>query len=140
MQLVGAILFLTSAIALFYVAAGYPLVLALLARRPKPVFPKPFLPTVNVLLPVHNGAAWMRQKLESILALDYPRELMTILVISDGSDDGTDDIVREASTLLDDDDAYRAMASKVNPYGDGTARFKIVRRILEDAAPRSRSA
>jgi len=52
----------------------------------------------------------------------------------------TDDIVREASTLLDDDDAYRAMASKVNPYGDGTARFKIVRRILEDAAPRSRSA
>ena len=95
MQLVGAILFLTSAIALFYVAAGYPLVLALLARRPKPVFPKPFLPTVNVLLPVHNGAAWMRQKLESILALDYPRELMTILVISDGSDDGTDDIVRE---------------------------------------------
>jgi hypothetical protein len=26
------------------------------------------------------------------------------------------------------------MASKANPYGDGTARIKIVQRILEDAA------
>jgi UDP-N-acetylglucosamine 2-epimerase (non-hydrolysing) len=48
---------------------------------------------------------------------------------------GTDaaDIVAEASRLLDDQSAYRAMASKVNPYGDGTARIKIVRRILADA-------
>jgi UDP-N-acetylglucosamine 2-epimerase (non-hydrolysing) len=52
---------------------------------------------------------------------------------------GTDaaDIVTEASRLLDDQDAYRAMASKVNPYGDGTARIKIVRRILDDAGLRS---
>jgi len=48
---------------------------------------------------------------------------------------GTDaaDIVAEASRLLDDEVAYRAMASKANPYGDGTARIKIVQRILEDA-------
>ena len=48
---------------------------------------------------------------------------------------GTDaaDIVAQASRLLDDEGAYRAMASKVNPYGDGTARIKIVRRILDDA-------
>jgi UDP-N-acetylglucosamine 2-epimerase (non-hydrolysing) len=45
---------------------------------------------------------------------------------------GTDsqDIVREASLLLDDPTAYRAMANKVNPYGDGTARIKTVQRIL----------
>ncbi len=51
---------------------------------------------------------------------------------------GTDaaDIVAEASRLLDDEVAYRAMASKANPYGDGTARIKIVRRILEDAGLR----
>ena len=48
---------------------------------------------------------------------------------------GTDaaDIVGEGSRLLDDEDAYRAMASKANPYGDGTAAAKIVQRILEDA-------
>ena len=40
------------------------------------------------------------------------------------------DIVREASRLLDDRAAYEAMATRANPYGDGTARIKIVERIL----------
>ncbi len=45
---------------------------------------------------------------------------------------GTDavDIVREASRLLDDPAAYAAMANRVNPYGDGTAAQRTVRRIL----------
>jgi UDP-N-acetylglucosamine 2-epimerase (non-hydrolysing) len=40
---------------------------------------------------------------------------------------GTDEdaIVREASTLLDDADAYRAMARRHNPYGDGHASERI---------------
>lgn len=53
----------------------------------------------------------------------------TVRVI--GTDAAT--IVAEASRLLDDADAYHAMASKVNPYGDGTASRRIVRRILADA-------
>lgn len=47
---------------------------------------------------------------------------------------GTDseDILREASRLIDDPDAYEAMATRANPYGDGTAARRIVDRILED--------
>jgi UDP-N-acetylglucosamine 2-epimerase (non-hydrolysing) len=45
----------------------------------------------------------------------------------------TEDIVREASILLDNAAAYQAMANKVNPYGDGTASIKTVQRILRDA-------
>ncbi|MGA7180855.1 MAG: UDP-N-acetylglucosamine 2-epimerase (non-hydrolyzing) [Thiobacillaceae bacterium] len=45
----------------------------------------------------------------------------------------TEDIVREASILLDNAAAYQAMANKVNPYGDGTASIKTVQRILQDA-------
>ena len=45
----------------------------------------------------------------------------------------SDRIVAEASRLLDDPDAYQAMSTRANPYGDGTAAIKIVRRILEDA-------
>lgn len=52
----------------------------------------------------------------------------TVKVI--GTDSET--IVKEASRLLDDESAYREMASKVNPYGDGTAAVKIVQRILEN--------
>jgi UDP-N-acetylglucosamine 2-epimerase (non-hydrolysing) len=48
---------------------------------------------------------------------------------------GTDaaDIVREASRLLDDPAAYAAMAQRINPYGDGTASVRTVRRILQMA-------
>ena len=50
--------------------------------------------TVSVILPVHNGERWIRAKLESIQALDYPPELVEILVVSDGSTDTTENIVR----------------------------------------------
>jgi UDP-N-acetylglucosamine 2-epimerase len=39
------------------------------------------------------------------------------------------DIVREATRLLRDQAAYRAMAAAVNPYGDGTAGRQIVRHL-----------
>lgn len=85
-----------SAAFVLYIVFGYPLWLALLARyRERPVLKRPETPTVSVLLPVRNGAAWLDQKLRSILALDYPPHLMQVIVISDGSDDGTDDIARQ---------------------------------------------
>jgi len=52
-------------------------------------------PTVTLLIPAHNEAAVIRQKIENSLALDYPAEELQIRVISDGSDDGTDRIVAE---------------------------------------------
>jgi cellulose synthase/poly-beta-1,6-N-acetylglucosamine synthase-like glycosyltransferase len=89
-------LFLAGAGFAFYVVAGYPLLLTVLAWwRPKPVH-KHFTDTpVTVLLAVYNGENWIRAKLESILRLDYPRGRMQILAISDGSTDQTDSIVAE---------------------------------------------
>jgi len=78
-----------------YIVFGYPALLAILARRDHPVR-KRFEPrTVTALLTVYNGEKWIRDKLRSILALEYPRELLQLLVISDGSTDATDAIVRE---------------------------------------------
>jgi poly-beta-1,6-N-acetyl-D-glucosamine synthase len=79
-----------------YTLAGYPVLLAIAARlRSRPV-EKRFEPkTVTILLPVRNGERWLRAKLESLLALRYPAELLQIVVISDGSTDATDEIARE---------------------------------------------
>ncbi len=52
-------------------------------------------PTVTLLIPAHNEAGVIREKIENSLSLDYPAENLQIRVVSDGSDDGTDDIVRE---------------------------------------------
>jgi poly-beta-1,6-N-acetyl-D-glucosamine synthase len=92
----AAILFLAGAGFAFYIVAGYPLLLAGLARwKPKPVRKRFTDTTVSVLLAVYNGEKWIRAKLESILLLDYPRGRMQILAISDGSTDQTDRIVTE---------------------------------------------
>jgi poly-beta-1,6-N-acetyl-D-glucosamine synthase len=89
------LVFALSAAFLLHVLFLYPLLLAWLSRRGIPVV-KSFAPrTVSILLPVRNGEPWLRRKLESILALDYPRERLQVLVISDGSRDRTEEIARE---------------------------------------------
>ena len=92
MHQLGVALLIASAFGLLYVLFLYPLALEFVARRALPVRPAPILPTVTVLLPVHNGAPWLRRKLESILELDYPPDLLQIVVVSDGSGDETDAI------------------------------------------------
>ena len=89
-------LFVLSLAFIFYVAIGYPLLLALLPARRRRNEPEPHADrTVSIILPVRNGSKWLRPKLESILALDYPRHLLQILVVSDGSTDDTDSIAAE---------------------------------------------
>src|SRR5436190_15304431 len=80
---------------ILYVLVGYPVLLAVLARRGRPMRGQPTTLSVSILIPVQNGQKYLRAKLRSILATDYPRELLEIIVISDGSTDGTDEIARD---------------------------------------------
>ena len=93
----SCILIFWSALGLLaYVHFGYPLVLAILRRlRPRPVRRAEIHPLVDLLVGAYNEQAVIRQKLENCLALDYPRDRLRILVASDASTDGTDDIVTE---------------------------------------------
>src|SRR5690554_2384378 len=50
-------------------------------------------PEVSLLVAAWNEAPVIGQKIENSLALDYPPEKLEVLVGSDGSDDGTDQIV-----------------------------------------------
>lgn len=79
-----------------YVYFGYPLLLLLLSRL-KPAVPEPALcreKKVTLVVSCYNEASVISEKLHNSLALDYPRHLLDILVISDGSEDGTDAIVQ----------------------------------------------
>ena len=50
-------------------------------------------PTVSIVVVAHNEARTIKEKLQNLLSLDYPRDRLEIVVASDGSDDGTDEIV-----------------------------------------------
>jgi poly-beta-1,6-N-acetyl-D-glucosamine synthase len=88
--------FALSALFVVYVLIGYPLLLAALARRKPRLVNKRLsgYPRVSVLLPVRNGEPWIRRKLESIRDLDYPHERVEVIVVSDGSEDATEQIAR----------------------------------------------
>lgn len=88
-------LFVGSLIALFYVYLGYPTVLLILAQlMPAPVHKGKYTPTITILIAAYNEAKCIGKTIENKLALDYPGDRTEIIIISDASDDGTDDIVR----------------------------------------------
>jgi cellulose synthase/poly-beta-1,6-N-acetylglucosamine synthase-like glycosyltransferase len=74
--------------------AGYPLWLALRARlHPNPTRrDASYRPSITAVIAVRDGARFLAAKLDSILNSDYPPELLTVLVLSDASQDGTDAI------------------------------------------------
>jgi biofilm PGA synthesis N-glycosyltransferase PgaC len=92
------VLFWLFVIGIFYTYAGYPLILAVLARlRPKPEsYPQSF-PSVTLLIAAYNEQAVIQEKIENSLSLNYPREQLQILIAADGSTDNTPDIVRSFS-------------------------------------------
>jgi len=48
-----------------------------------------------MIIAAHNEVASIGAKLDNILSLDYPRDKLEVLIASDGSNDGTNDIVRK---------------------------------------------
>lgn len=85
-----------AAIAL-YILIGYPVLLAVVRFKPGPALRKDlsYQPPVTAIMAVYNGAAQIRAKLETMLALDYPKAHLEIIVVSDGSTDATESIVKE---------------------------------------------
>jgi cellulose synthase/poly-beta-1,6-N-acetylglucosamine synthase-like glycosyltransferase len=95
MRLAAEVVFWLSAAALGYTYAGYPLLLLIMSRlRPRDVRRGEFEPAVSVVITAYNEERDLAAKLENTLALDYPRQLLEIIVASDCSTDRTDEIAR----------------------------------------------
>jgi cellulose synthase/poly-beta-1,6-N-acetylglucosamine synthase-like glycosyltransferase len=78
-----------------YAYVGYPAILWMLTRRrPADRRDNSFVwPEVTVTVPVFNAVSTIGTTLEGLLKLDYPRDRVQLLVLSDASTDGTDAVV-----------------------------------------------
>jgi len=95
MMILWQVLFWLCACALLYVYAGYPLVVQCLARFVgRGVARAAIRPTVTVVIAAYNEARGIRAKLDNILSLHYSQDLVDVIVTSDASSDGTDEIVK----------------------------------------------
>jgi len=86
-------------VVVFVSYGGYALWVAWLARvRPVPTaaryLPDPLLPSVTCVMAASNEAVLIRHKLRGLTRQDYPADKLAIIVVSDGSTDATDAIVR----------------------------------------------
>jgi glycosyltransferase involved in cell wall biosynthesis len=88
-------LFCASVAAIIYVYIGYPLLLWFRVFGRNPAFHSARAqPSVSVIVAAHNEESCIEEKLRNLLAIDYPRGRVEILIGSDGSSDRTEDIVR----------------------------------------------
>jgi glycosyltransferase involved in cell wall biosynthesis len=99
-------LFWGAAAAVVYSYFAFPLLILVRALlRPRPHRQSDISPSVTVVVAAHNEASTIKRKLISVLEQHYPPEQLTIVVASDGSDDGTPAVVaglgRPNVTVLD---------------------------------------
>jgi cellulose synthase/poly-beta-1,6-N-acetylglucosamine synthase-like glycosyltransferase len=91
----STVVFWLCVVLLFYVYAGYPFLLSLVASAfPNQKAVSNNWPTLSILIAAYNEEGSIGQKIEQTLALDYPKDKLEILVLSDGSTDRTDAIVQ----------------------------------------------
>src|SRR6266545_1501762 len=90
-------IFWLSLIALAYTYLGYPCMLGLLARRRHSPIPRDRMsfPFVSVVIAAHNEEERISARIQNCLSLDYPRHCLEVIIISDGSTDSTNEILRQ---------------------------------------------
>jgi biofilm PGA synthesis N-glycosyltransferase PgaC len=128
------ILFWSSLALIFLAYAGYPIYLYVRARFwPRPIRRGSILPAVSLVLAVHNEDKHLPAKLQNLAELDYPADLVQIIVVSDGSTDCTNGILERwqhspAHTAVFAD--HRGKAAAIN-RGLDTVQGQIV--VFTDA-------
>jgi cellulose synthase/poly-beta-1,6-N-acetylglucosamine synthase-like glycosyltransferase len=96
------VLFWTALLLTLYVYVGYPALVALCAAiSPRPVRRESIQPPVTIVIAARNEAGTIASRIENLLALDYPREHIQIVVASDGSTDATNEILSRFGDRVD---------------------------------------
>ncbi len=100
MQLI-TILFWVSFFIVFYAFIGYGIVITLLAKtkgKPVTTVPTEWMP-VTLVVPCYNEADILSEKISNCFAMDYPKEKLQYMFITDGSTDNSPQIIQGYSNI-----------------------------------------
>jgi cellulose synthase/poly-beta-1,6-N-acetylglucosamine synthase-like glycosyltransferase len=148
-MIAAVVLFWGSLAALAWTHALYPLAVALAARlRTRPVaIDDAYLPSVAVIVTAYNEEGSIERRLENLRALDYPPELLELVVTSDASTDRTEELAEAAGArvvrnprggkVAAQDAAVRATQADLVAFSDANATWapdtlrKLVRNLAD---------
>ena len=90
-----ALLFWVSLGGILYTYFGYPVLIFLLAKMiQKPETYQTYKPSVTLLIAAYNEETVIEDKIKNSLTIEYPKDLLQILVVTDGSRDRTPEIAK----------------------------------------------
>lgn len=137
MQIVVSSIFWISAFLFFWTYFGYPFLMFLRARiAPDAVHKADYEPSVTMVIPTYNEVDVIRRKLTNCRKLDYPTEKLQIMVIDDGSDDGTVEILEEFERIYGFTIIHKPKRTgKMESVNIGFAQAEGEIVILSDASP-----
>jgi cellulose synthase/poly-beta-1,6-N-acetylglucosamine synthase-like glycosyltransferase len=148
-MIVAVVLFWGSLAALAWTHALYPVAVSLAAgvRTRRVAAEDAYLPSVAVIVTAHNEENAIERRLENLRSLDYPPELLELVVTSDASTDRTEELAEAAGArvirntrggkVAAQDAAVRATSSEVVAFSDANATWapdalrKLVRNIAD---------
>jgi cellulose synthase/poly-beta-1,6-N-acetylglucosamine synthase-like glycosyltransferase len=128
------VLFWVSLVALAWTHVLYPIVVELAARlRPRRTKPGDGTPTVTVIVAAHDEESVIERRVANLLALDYPRDRIEIVVTSDASTDRTEELAGAAGArvirntrggkVAAQDRAVRETDSEIVAFSDANAMW-----------------
>lgn len=137
-----------------YIYLGYFLLVILLGKVMRKTVKKANIePSVALMIAAYNEELSIAKKIENSLSLDYPKDKLKIIVVSDGSTDRTDDIVKsyahrgvelirvegrvgktEARNI-----AVKSVKEEIIIFSDATTRYKtdIVKKLVRNFADKA---
>lgn len=130
-------IFWVSVFGVLYPYFGYPVVLfvlgSLVGGRDETVAAA-LLPSVSMIIPVHNEAHRIERKLTNTAALRYPADRLEVLFISDGSTDKTVDLIRAGATPAVTVMELRSRGGKAAALNAGLAQARHDILVFSDAS------
>ncbi len=90
-------------------------------------------PSVTLLIAAYNEGSVLKEKLQNSLAIDYPKDLLDIVVVSDGSSDNTDEIVQTFASRSVKLIVNQTNSGKATALNKGMDQIKSDIVVLSDA-------
>ncbi len=109
-----------------YTYIGYPIVLLLISpllKKSATQCDDDYCPKVSLVMAAYNEIDYIEAKIKNCLALDYPKDKLEILIGSDGSDDGTNEVVKQ----------YSEQGIRFFEYGPRSGKMAVVNRLVGEA-------
>ncbi|NRA60331.1 MAG: glycosyltransferase family 2 protein [Psychrobium sp.] len=115
---------------IIYHHVGYPILLKYLTKTKQQQYVAPItntaLVSITIVIPAYNEEKYISDKIRNLAILDYPSNLLTIIIACDGCSDQTADIAKQTC----DEENCSALNIKIIEFSENRGKVAIINALL----------